>query len=198
MQIYAAKSLSFKYGEATCEHSLFETITENLLIRPYRPEDFESSATLYGDARLMKYFGHGAALSRQEVEARIETKCNLFKKGLPFGLFSIIHRKTEKFVGHLECLPHENNPATLALAIILNRAYHGTGFAHEAGHAFIYEFLIKCGHQFGKEMIQQVTATVHPKNRSSIKLIEENGLSFKENTIRFGQPRAVYLLTFPD
>ena len=97
-----------------------EIKTQHLVMRPYQPIDFENSVQLYGNTKAMKYFDYGQPLSRESVKALTEKGCALFKKGQPFGLFSILHQETMDFVGHIDSFPLEDNSAIVEMGIILS------------------------------------------------------------------------------
>src|SRR3989344_3113065 len=86
---------------------LFVTFeSERLQISSYRDEDFENCVQLYGNKTLTKYFDHGKPRSRKEIEELTRGKgIEYFRKGKPFGLFSLFDKTDGAFVGQMDIFP---------------------------------------------------------------------------------------------
>lgn len=172
-----------------------EIETKSLYIRSYRHEDFENCVELYGDAKITRYFDHGKPRSREEVEDLIDQKgLKYFMQGQPFGLFSIFEKKENAFIGQLDFLPSDR-PGVVEIGCILHRKYHNQGFPKELIRVFIMvltDEINSTGLGIGKNSIETIIATVHPKNLPSQRTLEQFGMTFDRCEDRFGAPRLWY------
>jgi Acetyltransferases, including N-acetylases of ribosomal proteins len=168
--------------------------TERLILRSYANEDFADCLTLYGDPLLTKFFDYGRPRSKEEVEQLVEDCCAFSKKGIPLGLFTILHKTTGDFIGLADLLPI-NELGTVEIGCILYRQYHNQGFPLEACTALSFDYLENLnssGFTLEGIPISRVIATAHPKNYASQRLIKNLKMTFDKTQERFGNPRLWY------
>jgi ribosomal-protein-alanine N-acetyltransferase len=174
-----------------------ELESERLYIRPYKNEDFEKSVVLYGDPNVTKYFDHGKPRSVEEVKNLTEKACEFFEQGKPFGLFSIFKKDDLQFIGHIDCLPTDEN-GVLEIGYILHKHHQNQGFCTEAMSSFIFDYIPEFNIQNASNRYSKLIATVHPENDKSKKIIEKMGMSFEKFQFRFGHPRLKYFLNLKE
>ena len=174
--------------------------TERLLIHSYKDTDFEDCISLYGSEAIIKYFDHGKAWTKHEVESLICEKGNkYFSQGKPFGLFSIFHKETKAFIGQIDLLPSDEL-GVVEVGFILHAQYHNQGFCSEAVKSVIFDYveILNNGNfQCDELPINKVMATVHPKNEPSRKVLLKAGMTLEQIQGRFGQPRLWYSVAIP-
>lgn len=175
-----------------------EIETPRLLIRSYHVQDFEECVALYGNTKITKFFDHGKPRSRNEVKKLIREKTGYFKKGQPFGLFSIFLKNSMTFIGQIDLIPVK--PGVVEIGFILLAKYQNKGFGSEIVNAFLLDYVNELnvqGYSYGGSPIKEVIATVHPLNLPSKKLMEKMGMHFKKFQNRFDAPRLWYTYKLP-
>lgn len=184
--------ISFRFASNYLE---VDIETERLFIQSYKDTDFQNCISLYSNENITKYFDHGKARNKLEIENLISEKGKkYFSNGKPFGLFSIFHKQDMTFIGQIDFLPSEEL-GIAEIGFILNEQYHNQGFCSEAVNAIAFDYVeaintgnFKCDELF----ISKVIATVHPENSSSRKVLQKTGMTLDKIQERFGQPRLWY------
>jgi ribosomal-protein-alanine N-acetyltransferase len=190
----SSKPFSLHISENQSGGIVVEIETQRLYIRSYQPEDFDYSLKLYGDPALTKMFDHGKPKSRDEVVELVDDLgSRFFRKGEPFGLFSIFDKSNGQFAGHIDLIPSEPSDI-LEIGIILTPQYQGREYSQEAAKALMIPFVKELKQKGHK--ISGIMATAHPNNIASIKNIEKMGMVFQRSFQRFGNPRNQYCLFF--
>lgn len=180
------------------DYLYMELSSERLFIRPYQESDFEQSVALYGDPTIIKYFDHGKPFTRDDVRSLIQNSgIKHFQEGRPLGLFSIFKKDDMSFVGHIDLLPTDQ-PGILEIGFILHKTHQGLGFCTESVNILLQhvEQLVNDGYMILGSFIKGITATVHPKNIGSKRVLEKSGMTLEKSSPRFGQPRLWYFLPF--
>lgn len=190
-------SISFRFSS---KHLQIEIETERLFIQSYEDTAFENCISLYGDGAITKYFDHGKARNKFEVENLIfEKGKKYFSEGKPFGLFSIFHKETMAFIGLVDFLPLEEL-GVAEIGFILHKQHHNQGFCSEVVKAIIFDYVETINNrnfECDELPISKVMATVHPKNQSSRKVLQKAGMTLDKIQERFGQPRLWYSILVP-
>ncbi len=183
-------SISFRLTSGRLQ---VEIETERLFIRSYKDADFECCVSLYGNELIIEYFDHGKARTRLEVESLIREKGDkYFVVGKPFGLFSVYCKTSKAFLGQVDFLPSEEL-GVAEVGFILHKQYHNQGFCTEAVSALIFDY-VECLNNNNifecEELpINRIIATVHPKNRSSRRVLEKLGMTLDKIEDRFNNLR---------
>ncbi|MGH2611414.1 MAG: GNAT family N-acetyltransferase [Rhabdochlamydiaceae bacterium] len=186
-------------------HFLLDTLqikmeTERLFICSYRDSDFEDCVSLYSNKEITKYFDYGKARTRHEVTSLIREKgSKYFSRGKPFGLFSIFRKNDMAFIGQIDLLPSDKE-GVLEIGFILHKQYQNQGFCTEAVKALIFDYIEELNYRgfTCKELpINKVIATVHPENKSSIRILQKVGMVLDKIQERFNNPRLWYSISTP-
>lgn len=184
--------ISFRF---TSNYLQVEVETQRLFIRSYENSDFENCVLLYGNEVITKYFDHGKPRTRFEVKSLIIEKAEqYFTKGKPFGLFSIFRKENMDFMGQIDFLPSDKL-GVAEIGFILHEQYHNQGFCSEAVKAIVFDYIEVInnrGFECDDLPISKVIATVHPKNQSSRRVLQNFGMTFDKIQERFGHPRLWY------
>lgn len=178
---------------------LIRGYTTRLFIRSYLAEDFEKCSALYGDKELTKFFDNGKPRTEKQIIDYIEERgCRYFKRGQPFGLFSVFLKDDNSFVGQVDLVPTDNS-GEVEIGWIFHKNFHNKGFCSEAVLNFLMPLINKI-HQMnfnaGLQRVNRIIATAHPENIASNKVIEKAGLTLYQQKLRYeGNPRNWYSLT---
>jgi RimJ/RimL family protein N-acetyltransferase len=145
--------------------------TERLRMRPHRPEDFLSSASLWADPVVTRFIG-GRPLSGEEVWGRLLRYAGHWNL-LGFGYWALEDRRTQAFLGELGFadLQREIEPRLDGMAEIgwvLGQRFHGKGYATEAVRAII---------AWGDAHLptERMVALIDPANMASLRVAEKCG-----------------------
>jgi RimJ/RimL family protein N-acetyltransferase len=113
--------------------------TERLLLREWRPEDFEAHARFMADADVTRYLT-GEPLSRMEAWRNLAMILGHWElRG--FGLWAVERKSDGAFIGRVGMNYPEGWPA-VEVGWTLGKEYWGAGFATEAARAALaYAFL---------------------------------------------------------
>jgi ribosomal-protein-alanine N-acetyltransferase len=179
--------------EHTINGVLVSLETERLLIRSYDKSDFELMRELYKDPLLTRYYDFGKPLSEAEIRNIESNKgIHFFRKGLPFGLFSIFLKETHEFLGQIDFMPFNFEAGIYEIGFILLSKYQHNGYCTEAVKYFLknYADLIVENSFFPKKIqIHKIIATAHPENHASINVLKRAGMTLFDSKSRFGAER---------
>ena len=150
--------------------------TERLLLRPFRESD-AADVLEYLSGPLPHCF---AGLKLNTLD---EARAEVAKRGEDMEYcFAIVLKETGRVIGEIDAQPSDYRPPmlcsrdtalpppdTFTPSIILNAAYHGGGYAYEAGYAF-YDYL------FMRKGVRRLYVYVDDYNARSQHLCEKLGL----------------------
>lgn len=106
--------------------------TERLLLRAWKPEDFEAYARFMADADVMRYLT-GEPMSRNDAWRNMATVVGHWMlRG--YGMWAVERKSDHAFVGRVGLWNPEGWPA-LEVGWTLGREYWGQGYATEAARA---------------------------------------------------------------
>lgn len=112
--------------------------TERLLLRPFRESD-ASDVYEYLKSPQVNCFACMKLNTPEEAKAAV-----LKKSRETQYLFAIVLKESDKVIGEIEALPETSTPDretalpdTFSPCWMLNREYHGKGYAYEAAQAFL-------------------------------------------------------------
>lgn len=170
-------------------------LTSRLNIKSYTEADLDQHIALYSDEKLMKYFDFGVPLSKAEVIRLTDCRSkNLSSGELPIGLYSIFLRENGNFIGQCDLLPSET-PGALEIGFIVKPKYQNLGYCTECVKGILDHLtceLIDLRLEHLGKPINWVIATAHPKNISSIKVLQKVGMHRYKVADRFLKPRYWY------
>ncbi|MEO7085241.1 MAG: GNAT family N-acetyltransferase [Gemmatimonadaceae bacterium] len=162
--------------------------TERLILRCFRPEDFEAYATMMADPTVTRYLGLGEPLSRAEAWRQMAMFFGHWAlRG--FGLWAVEERATGRFLGRIGCMEPEGFPA-FEIAYTLGPWAWGRGYAREGAAAAL---------QYAREFLphKSVTSIIRPGNLPSIRVAQSLGATPAETVEFFGAPAVLYRYPAP-
>ena len=144
--------------------------TERLILRPFQESDAED-AFEYLEHPLVNCFTCMKVNSLEEAEEAVKGRA----KDKEF-YFAIVLKENEKVIGEIDAMPESPAPNvenavldTFSLCWMLNREYHGKGYAYEAAKTF-FDYL------FSEKGARRIYAYTEDYNVSSRKLCEKLGM----------------------
>lgn len=158
-------------------------ITERLLLRGFRQDDFEAYAAMMADPAVTRFLGEGHTLSRAEAWRQMAMFAgHWILRG--YGLWAVEERATGRFLGRIGCLDPEGFPA-FEIAYTLARGAWGRGYAREGAAAAL---------RYARETIRrrEITSIIRPQNAASIRVAESLGAVAAETVEFFGAPSVLY------
>lgn len=165
---------------------MIELETERLILRQWRPEDFESYARCYEDEEMARFIG-GASSHHQSWRRMASLVGHWVLRG--YGYWAVVEKQGGAFAGCVGLWYPEGWPER-ELGYWLTRETQGKGYATEAGREsirFAYRVL----------GVDTLVSYIHPDNHTSKVVAERLGGRF-EGTVElltYG-PHEVY--RYPD
>ena len=149
------------------EHRGVELRTQRLILRLFRPTDFDDYAAMCGDAQVMRYLSPtGEVLSREEAWRHLAMLVGHWHlRG--FGMWALEELQTGRFVGRAGLYFPEGWPDR-ELGWALRRQFWGQGLATEAARA-------AAEHAFRKLGWSHLVSLIQPGNVRSIAVAERLG-----------------------
>jgi len=157
--------------------------TERLLLREFQPGDSDALFAVLGDAATMQYYP--AAFDRAGVEGWIARNIERYARD-GFGLWAMVLKSTGEVIGDCGCVLQEvEGRNEVEIGYHVRRDLWGRGYATEAARQCIAHAFLKLG-------TQRVISMVRPKNLSSRRVAEKNGLRCEKIISWHGYDHCVY------
>jgi RimJ/RimL family protein N-acetyltransferase len=132
--------------------------TERLILRDYRPEDFEAFVTIMADPEVVRYLPGGDPLSRFECWRFVASSIGHWAlRG--YGTWVVERKSDGAMMGRIGLIQPDGWPG-LEVGWTLGKPYWGYGYATEAGEASLR-------YAFATQPVQEVISTIHPANLAS-------------------------------
>ncbi|MBI1924331.1 GNAT family N-acetyltransferase [Candidatus Poribacteria bacterium] len=145
--------------------------TKRLILRELILKDIDDLYTLYSDPKVMKFIGTGRPYSYEETEEVLELHL-LDYEGYGFGLWAAIFKANQHMIGRCGLEPTETEDGIVGdIAWLFAKEYWGQGLGTECGIALVE-------HGFEKLGLQRITATAHPDNIASIRIMQKIGMTY--------------------
>ena len=143
--------------------------TERLILREYKPEDFDSFASFMADPDVVRYL-HGTPMARPDAWRLLATGIGHWAlRG--YGTWAVERKADGAFIGRVGMINPEGWPG-LEVGWTLGKPYWGQGYATEAARASLrYAFLT--------QPVDRIISCIDPGNKASqavaLKLGESKG-----------------------
>ena len=163
--------------------------TDRLLLRDFRPGDFEPYAAMMADPDVGRFLMDGRPLSRTEAWRQMAMFIGHWVlRG--YGLWAVEERATGRFIGRIGCLEMEGFPA-FEIAYTLTASAWGRGYAREGATAAL---------RYAREVLgrRKIASIIRPDNTASIRVAQSLGAIAGETVEFFGAPSTVYWYPQPD
>jgi RimJ/RimL family protein N-acetyltransferase len=157
--------------------------TDRLLLRAFRPDDFEPYAAMMANPEVGRFLMDGRPLSRTEAWCQMAMFIGHWVlRG--YGLWAVEERETGQFIGRIGCLELEGFPA-FEIAYTLTASAWRRGYAREGAAAAL---------RYAREVLgrREIASIIRPGNTASIRVAESLGAVAGETVEFFGAPSIVY------
>ncbi|HTH82209.1 MAG TPA: GNAT family N-acetyltransferase [Mucilaginibacter sp.] len=158
------------------------TITNQLIIREFLPDELELHLHHFDDEMVARYI---PKRSRQE-------RINIFNHALAgylttksTGMWGIFSKSTGDFIGGCLLRPFNNEPGVIELGYSIEAKYWGQGIGTEMAKAMVI-------HGFADKSITTIVALTDQDNTGSRRVLEKAGFTQQDNLIREGEELAFY------
>ena len=154
--------------------------TDRLILRPFTETD-ASDLFEYLEKPMVNCF------MSMQIHSLDEAKTEALKRAKDSEFyFAIVLKETGKVIGEIDAYPESSEPHQNENAILdtfspcwmLNKDYHGKGYAYEAAHAF-FDYL------FGKKGARRIYAYTEDYNIASRKLCKKLGMRKEGEFLEF-------------
>lgn len=162
--------------------------TERLVLRAYRPEDFDAHAALWADPIVTRYIG-ARPLTREQAWTRFLRHAGLWDM-LGFGFWLIEDKSSGRFLGEAgfhdlkrELIPSVETTLETGWAFVAD--IHGKGIATETLSAII---------SWGENAYpdRRITCIINPDNAASRRVAEKCGFQEFARTTYHGEPVVLF------
>jgi RimJ/RimL family protein N-acetyltransferase len=157
--------------------------TERLLMREFRPTDFDAYAEMMADADVARHLMDGRPLTRAEAWRQMAMFIGHWQlRG--FGLWAVEERATGRFIGRIGCLMPEGFPA-FEIAYTLTRSAWGKGYAREGAAAAL---------AYARNTLKrtEIASLIRPANTASMRVALSLGAVPGESVEFFGAPSIIH------
>lgn len=149
-----------------------ELETPRLLLRQWRPGDWDALHRAYGDPEVMRWHGRPEGLSLAETAYAVG-RMSMHWEARGFGMWAVEERDGGELVGRIGLLYHADSPAgddRVEIAWSLRQDRWGRGYATEAA-------LLARDWAFRRLDISRLISITIPENRRSWHVMEKLGLT---------------------
>ena len=155
--------------------------TDNLRLRPFRPEDVAAYAAIRAKPEVVRYLPGGrasAASARTDAERLIPAFIAAWRDP-GYGPWAVIERASDRLIGHagLRHLPELGGETEILY--MLDSACWGHGYATEAARA-------ARDYGFGTLDLDRLIALALPENTGSIRVMQKLGMTAEGPFEAFG------------
>ncbi|MDL2404583.1 GNAT family N-acetyltransferase [Rhizobium calliandrae] len=163
-------------------------MTERLILRAHRLEDFEEYAAFWTREDLVRYIG-GEPSTREQAWSRLLRYAGMWHY-LGFGFFAVEERASSRFIGEVGFLDlhRDMNPTTegtLEAGWWITSSLHGKGYATEAIRAAI---------AWADDTFpgRRMTCIIDPENTSSLRVAQKVGFHRIGEVIYKDEPNVMF------
>lgn len=167
------------------ELSPVEITTERLLLRGFKPEDFEPLFALYSDLEAMRFIRPGWVATREEVKEGLERgKQRWQEQG--FGRWAVTLKTTGEFIGYCGFQYVEQTPQ-VELLYAISQPNWRRGYTTELARACLQWV-------FENTSLDRVIALAHPDNVGSWRVMEKAGMKFERIAHHYNLDLVCYVM----
>jgi ribosomal-protein-alanine N-acetyltransferase len=162
--------------------------TERLVLRPFREEDLDDLAALYGDPLVMRFLGEGRAKTREQTRELLRRAIEHWRRH-GFGIWALLDRQDDRFVGRAG-VAHLHDLGDAELSYTLARRCWGRGLATEA----VREVL---RHALAVLRLPRVLGVAQVDNIASQQVMRKVGMTLRGPYRDDGKPALLYAIDNP-
>lgn len=146
-----------------------EMETERLILRNLVKEDVQDVLNFRGDPETMLYIPRPVAQNLEDAAMVIDMMTGFTANNEKIN-WAVIEKSSQKLIGTFGYVRFQYESYRGEVGYILNKNYHGMGYAQEA-----LVPILKYG--FGKMGLHSIEAVIRAENTASMKLVEKFGFT---------------------
>lgn len=157
-----------------------------LVLRQFTLADVDSLYALDSDRSVMRFINGGIPTEREVIKKQIIKWLTYYKKYEKYGLWAIIEKSSQDFIGWFHFYPATENAFAVELNLVtddeialgyrLCQSSWGKGYATEGSQAMIAKGFEEWG-------VQKVSAWALIANKASIRVMEKVGLQLEKEFV---------------
>lgn len=163
-----------------------EIETERLLLRLFRPEDFDAAWTVWGDPLVIKYLSLNGPIPPEQVRAFL-TRSRQFWDEEGFGQLALVHKGHGKLIGYCGFKFLEET-GEVELLYGLASVYWNQGLVTEAAKACLR-------FAFEETSLERIVAIAQHANVGSYRVMEKAGMRYEKETRHHNLDMVSYVIT---
>ncbi len=157
--------------------------TQRLILRGFRPQDFDAYAQMCTDPEVMRYIGDGTPLSYQESWRNIALMLGHWQlRG--YGMWAVEECQSGEMIGRIGCWQPEGWPG-FEVGWMLRQTHWGRGLATEGATAAM-------DYAFRELQQSHVLSLICPENTASIRVAQKLGEKLEVTTKIFSREVLIY------
>lgn len=157
--------------------------TDRLILRGFRPDDFEPYAAMMADPLVTRYLSSAQPLSRVDAWRHLAILAGHWTlRG--FGPWAVEEASTGAFIGRIGCFHPEGWPG-FEIGYVLARPAWGKGYAREGAAAAL---------TYARDVLKrdEIISLIRPDNIGSRRVAESLGARHRASMEFFGAPTDVF------
>ncbi|MEM1255566.1 MAG: GNAT family N-acetyltransferase [Cyanobacteria bacterium P01_H01_bin.21] len=158
---------------------------QRLILRDFKPGDFEQLAPILADPRVMTYSRTGDILSLSETKEKIQGYIDSYGE-YGFGKWAVILKEHSQLIGYCGiAVEPVDNKLERELGYRLDYRFWNQGIATEAAKAAV---------QYGFEQLKflYILGIVERQNQASVRVLKKVGMQYQRQTVFYGVTMDVY------
>lgn len=159
--------------------------TERLIIRPFRPDDFDLLAAMRADPEVSRYIGGEMAQKREHVAARFKFYLSCYEAH-GYGMFALLRKPDGLMIGCGGLQPLEDSGET-EVGYSFAKDFWGQGYATEMAAAWLR-------YGFESARLERIVAVADPANKASWRVMEKLGMEYEGRVRHYGMECVKYAI----
>ncbi|NND78226.1 MAG: GNAT family N-acetyltransferase [Flavobacteriales bacterium] len=153
-----------------------------LELHKYNADMLAEIATIYSDKNVMRYIRDGKPYSVENIDNTLSKVIKNYRSGTQQGHWAV-YNESKEYIGKALLLPWDNKIDFEIGYIVLPR-FWGKGYGKQMAKK-IFDKAREDGHE-------KLIATVHRKNKASIRILKDLGFKFKKVVKKEGRRKDLY------
>jgi len=165
-----------------------EIVTDRLVLRRFKLEDFDAYAAIMGDDEVMKWFPNGKGYTREQAKKSLDAISNHWNTH-SYGIWAVTDKQSGVLLGRCG-LNFIAETLEVEVDFIIVRNHWRHGYATEAAQAAL-------AYGFNILKLDKIIALTKPDNIASRRVIEKIGMQHLKDAEYWGITCAYYQIAKP-
>jgi RimJ/RimL family protein N-acetyltransferase len=161
--------------------------TKRLILRRFRPEDFDELYRMNSDPAIMKYVGNGSTRNHMQIVKELDMLISHYVRKPGLGIWATLLKDSNIFVG-ASGLVYFDNTEEIEIGYRMLKEYWCQGYATEASVGLL-------NYGFETLGLKKIVSSAHPENMASRRVMEKIGMSYIDSRFQYDCMQAYYEIT---